>query len=393
MTVSFEQTLRRIEQQLDEGLFTRGAQMAVEVGGERVLDLAIGDSGADGEMSAEHVFRVYCTIKPVTAVAVAGLVARGVLDLDAPLEPLLPDLRILEGGVTLRHVLTHTAGLQRPMAVEMELLPAGKRREAVARQRPAPGFRIGVDAAYSEFAGWQVLGWLVETATGTPLRAYLRETVLAPLGLQSTWIGMTDEEYDVVLFRLGVNSDMRNLGGFPLLFERTRRVCTETNPAHGGYTNARDLARFYSRVLDGLRGNDVEGLPPASTLRMFCSPARPRIYDQVLDRECSYGLGFMTELDQHAFGDRCSASSFGHSGNVGSSFAFADPERALAVGVVFNGLVGHETAFLRRRALVNALYGDLDAHDAGTPTVGPDDPASLRDRRVRSRFNLRRRVR
>jgi hypothetical protein len=55
----------------------------------------------------------------------------------------------------------------------------------------------------------------------------------------------------------------------------------------------------------------------------------------------------------------CSPSSFGHSGNVGSSFAFADPEHDLAVAVVFNGIVDSESSFLRRPAVVGSLYHDL----------------------------------
>jgi hypothetical protein len=55
----------------------------------------------------------------------------------------------------------------------------------------------------------------------------------------------------------------------------------------------------------------------------------------------------------------CSPSSFGHSGNVGSSFAFADPEHDLAVAVVFNGIVDSESSFLRRPAVVGSLYADL----------------------------------
>ena len=91
----------------------------------------------------------------------------------------------------------------------------------------------------------------------------------------------------------------------------------------------------------------------------FCSPARPSVYDKVLNRECSFGLGFMTELRQHTFvGDRYSSRAFGHSGNVGTSFAFADPEHDLTVGVVFNGMVDYEAASLRRpRAREHALPG------------------------------------
>lgn len=394
VTPAFDRTLARLHRELDEGLFTRGAQVAVELGGALVLDEALGDAGTGEPVTPEHVFRVYCTIKPVTAVAVARLVDAGVLALDEPLADRLPDLAVLEGGVTLRHVLTHTAGLQRPMAVEMEMVAPERRRAAVARASRPPGRRLGVDAAYSEYAAWHVLGWLIEATTGEPLREHLRAHVLDPLGCSSTHVGMTRDEYLAVRPRLGVNCDMRHRGAYPMLFERSERVCTETNPAHGGYTNARDLARFYGALLDRLAGGGPDVLPAPATLARFCSPARPRVYDEVLDRECSYGLGFMTDLSDHAFGDRCGPASFGHSGNVGASFAFADPGRALAVGIVFNGLVDHETAFLRRRALVNALYADLDA--AGTtPGAGAagDDGANHGRRAPARRFPLRRRGR
>jgi CubicO group peptidase (beta-lactamase class C family) len=388
-TAVFDQTLHRIEMQLEDGLFTRGAQMTVEVGGERVVDIAIGDNGVGEAMSPEHVFRVYCTIKPVTVLAIASLLERGEVTLDEPLSARLPQSPMLEGGVTLRHVLTHTAGLHRPMGIEMEMLTTAKREQALQKARRPSDWRLGVDAAYSEYVGWHVLGWLLEAVSGQPLREYLRDTVLAPRGLDSTWIGMSRDEYRAVLPRLGVNADMRNLGGFPMLFERSSRVCTETNPAHGGYTNARDLARFYSSLLATLDERDeAAGLAPSTaTLWAFVTPQRPRVYDKVLDRDCTFGFGFMTDLHEHAFGDRCSDASFGHSGNVGASFAFADPERDLAVGVVFNGLVGHEAAFLRRRALINALYADLDAIDETRAAA----EAAAEPARGRSRFSLRRR--
>jgi CubicO group peptidase (beta-lactamase class C family) len=206
---------------------------------------------------------------------------------------------------------------------------------------------------------------------------------------------MTPDEYRAVRPRIGVNDDMRKQGRFPMLFERSVRVCLETNPAHGGYTTAHDLSRFYSALLarldDGaaLDGSRVDALPPADVLREFVSPARAVTYDRVLDRECSYGLGFMTDLRRHAFGDACSPTTFGHSGNIGSSFGFADPERGLAVGAVVNGLVDHETAFLRRRALLNALYADLDA--AGDPPAErASEPDAARPRR--SWFGRRRTI-
>jgi CubicO group peptidase (beta-lactamase class C family) len=364
----FERTLRRLEFELEEMQFTRGAQLAVDYRGERVFDVGLGDAGTGEPMTPEHVFRVYCTIKPFLAVAVANLVDTDVLDLDEPLGPRLPEVELLRNGVTLQHVLTHTAGLHTVQGIPMEMVAPERRRRIVEKARlPAP-WRVGVAAAYSEYAAWNIMGWLVEDVTGEPLREHLRAQLLDPLELTDTFIGMTSEQYREVLPRLGVNHDMRGLQSYPMLFERTERVCTETNPAHGGYTTARDLARFYRALLDRLADEDDEAtdnaLPASDVLDEFCTTARPPVFDEVLDRVCPFGLGFMTELDQHAFGDACSPSSFGHSGNVGASFAFADPERDLAVGVVFNGLIGYDAAFLRRRALLRALYLDLDDLDA-----------------------------
>ena len=127
----------------------------------------------------------------------------------------------------------------------------------------------------------------------------------------------TREEYAANFGRLGVNFDLH--GGwqaFPMLVERTERVCCETNCAYGGYTNARDLARLYSAVLAQLQGASDPALPSAATLSAFCSRARACTYDSVLQRECEFGLGFMTNLVDHRFGVECSPESFGHSGNV-----------------------------------------------------------------------------
>ena len=376
----FQRTQDRLEYELDQGLFTRGAQVVVDVDGERLLDVAMGDNGLGASMAPDHIFRVYCTIKPLLAVLVARLVEEGRCALDEPLAAYLPAMRCLEGGVTVRHVMTHTAGLHPMMGMSMEMFPPGRRREIMEQAARPPGWRLGRDAGYSEFAGWQVLGWMVEAITHETLREYMRAQLLEPLGLAHTFVGMTHDEYVRVAPRIGVNCDVRNLQMFPMLYERTERVCAETNPAHGGYTNARDLASFYSALLARRAGSGNDALPSGSTLDMFCTTAREPVFDVVLDRVCTFGLGFMTSLEQHAFGDSCGPASFGHSGNVGTSFAFADPDRDLAVGVVFNGLVGYEAAFLRRRAIVRAVYLDLDE------LQGPRDDAPMQTRSRRRLF-------
>ena len=73
----FSRTRERLEYELDDGGFTRGAQVVVEVGGERLLDVAVGDNGLGATLTPEHILRVYCTIKPLLAIIVAQLVEDG----------------------------------------------------------------------------------------------------------------------------------------------------------------------------------------------------------------------------------------------------------------------------------------------------------------------------
>jgi hypothetical protein len=58
--------------------------------------------------------------------------------------------------------------------------------------------------------------------------------------------------------------------------------------------------------------------------------------------------------------------------------AFVDPAHDVAVGVIFNGVVGHESACLRRCALVRSLYADLAG---GAPAADPEPAAPTRRRR------------
>ena len=360
MTTEFPATRASVERELCEYRSTHGVQIAVTRHGEPVLDLAAGDDGTGKPATTSSVFRVYCTTKPLLATVIAGLVDDDTIDLDEPLTSHLGDIPVLAGGVTWRHLLTHTAGLGRPMAFEMEVIPPDRRRATIETMSGAPGFRIGNDAAYSEYASWHLAGWAVEAVTGEPLRALLRAW-LDQLGLHDTWIGMTPTDYQAQRDRIGVNHDRRGKARpLPMLLERGERWCTEVNPAHGGYTTATDLAAFYSTLLRCLDGAACDSLPTPQTLRTFTSPARPALHDQVLDRVCSYGLGFMTPLGDHAFGEAPGPASFGHSGYAGASFGLADPDHMVTVAAIYNGIVEHQDAFQRRTDLLRGIYQDLD---------------------------------
>src|SRR5438046_788508 len=89
-----------------------GAQLYVAHKGSGVAALPSGRARADVGMTAAAWMTWFAMAKAVTAVAVAQQWARGAFDVDEPAARYLPELAAgSKGAVTIRHLLTHTAGL------------------------------------------------------------------------------------------------------------------------------------------------------------------------------------------------------------------------------------------------------------------------------------------
>ncbi len=119
-----------------------------------------------------------------TTFAVMLLVDRGDLDVGAPASRYLPDFR--GGGkddITLRHLLTHTAGLQQWVPTYYHASDADA---AYAYVRDLPlGWAVGEGRHYSDL-GFMLLGRVVERVARKSLDTFLRDELYAPLGLRST---------------------------------------------------------------------------------------------------------------------------------------------------------------------------------------------------------------
>lgn len=203
--------------------------------------------------------------QPLTAWGVWRLVEQGRLELDAPVERSLtrwhlPPSPWDESAVTVRRVLTHTAGLSlrtiAPSATRKQELPTlaealarvtdGERsgRDAPGDSAAAPGLRLvqapGSGWRYSS-GGYALLQLLIEEVTHRPFADYMRTEVLQPLGLKSTAFVWRDD------FRgrraTGYTRDGRPVP--PLL-----------HPAPGAsglYTTAEDFAHWLAADLPGRR--------------------------------------------------------------------------------------------------------------------------------------------
>src|SRR5262249_3820760 len=101
-----------LEEGMDEGLHL-GAQLHVALRGETVADAALGENRPGEPLTPDHLMLWLSSTKPGAAVAIAQLWERGLLELDDPVARHLPEFAA-EGkeGITLRPLLTHTAGIR-----------------------------------------------------------------------------------------------------------------------------------------------------------------------------------------------------------------------------------------------------------------------------------------
>ena len=142
---------------------------------------------------ADTVYPWFSMTKLVTATAVMQLADRGQLDLESPVASLVPDFpnRDVGGRVTIRHLLSHSAGLANPIPVGW-VRPADAPAEDLdaftarllnkhSRLRGTPGQR----ASYSNL-GYLVLGVVIQAASGVSYVDYVRAQVLEPLGMTTT---------------------------------------------------------------------------------------------------------------------------------------------------------------------------------------------------------------
>jgi N-acyl-D-amino-acid deacylase len=286
---------------------------AVAVGHKGKVVYARGFGFADRETKEraqpESLFRIASVSKPITAVAVLQLVERGKLRLNAHVFSLL-DLKAPARGfdarwkkVTVAQLLMHRGGWDRdksfdPMFVSPRIVRA---LDCAPPAMPAAiiqymlgqrlDFEPGTREAYSNF-GYCLLGRVVEKASGQSYEQYVRQHVLAPLGIRSMRIGHTLQRAPGE-----VHYHNRGKGRAVMGPQQGKPVpvpygawCVEAMDAHGGWiASAPDLVRFAMAFDDPAR---CKILKASSIQRMFAAPAGEE------KKDAWYAMGWSVRPDQ-----------------------------------------------------------------------------------------------
>lgn len=358
-------------------MFRTGTQPALALSvrrrGQLVLERAIGHERPGVLATPRTPFCTFSISKSVTAVVMHMLDERDRLRLDDPVCEYIPEFaRHGKEWVTIRHVLTHRAGIPTVTAAFTDPLDAltDPERVVAALCDAKPVFLPGRRLAYHAITGGFVLGEVVKRVTGHGIDRFLADEIARPLGFEHLSYGIAPE-------RIAEVAENR-FTGWPVPFPMSRlirralgvslpdavaasndpRWLTAVVPSGNVMATADDLARFYELLL---RGGELDGkrVLAARTVRRLLVESAYLEPDLTLGLAVRYGQGVMLgSLPISLFGPH-TERAFGHYGLI-NMVAFADPERDISVGLVTSG----------KAVIANqlpALFGLLKAIAGGIP--------------------------
>ncbi len=351
-----------------------GAQVYVSMDGKVVVDDAVGigeledprtGAGVAGRPATRDDWWLWLSAsKPIGAIAVAQLWEAGRFDLDAPVAETISEFA--QGGkdtVTMRHILTHTAGFPN---VDVEFVESTW-DNAIHKVCAAPlqqDWVIGDTAGYHTRSSWYVLGEVVRRIDGRDYWRYVRESIFQPLGMMNCWIGMPAEVFDANRQCI-VPSYFTEKGALAPLDMNDKSTVVPSFPPGNGRGPIRELGWYYETLLNGGQRNGAR-IVRSGTVDEFTRPHRVGKTDTTFQHRMDWGLGCILDSKQYGkqtvpygYGDHASPQTFGHGGHM-SVTAFADPEYRLVVAAGFNGLPGHPRHNKRVRDFCTAVYLDLE---------------------------------
>ncbi len=357
-----------------EGILERrpavGLAVGVVHGGQLVFYHGHGfaDIAARSPVTEHTVFRIASLTKVFTAVAVMQLVERGQVDLDAPVSGYLRAYDLIPVAsehrpVTLRHLLTHTAGI--PEVLRLADLfhpswgPFGDRPAVLSVEpgEPLPSlaeyYRDGLALvaepgtvfAYSNH-GFATLGQIIEDVSGRSLGSYFQEQLFEPLGMTGTVYGRLEP----ATVPRAVGYVIRSSGPVPV---------ADRDWISGGASNISsttgDVARFVAALLSAGSVEHGSILGAATRATMFEPHYQPDA------RLPGMGLGF--------FRSECGGRRVvEHSGTLPGfhSHLLAAPDPGIGIIAFTNGATGASSWLpVELRGLLRHLLGEPD----GAPRV------------------------
>jgi len=357
-------------------------QLCLRHNGRVVLNRAIGHGWGNAptdppdaekvQATTETPFCVYSAAKAITATVVHMLVEREYFSLDDRVCDYLPTYTSHgKDRTTIRHVMTHSAGVPFPTGPRPDLRrmdDSEYAREKLGELKPL--YRPGLMHLYHALTWGPLVREIVSAATGKNIRDILAAEILDPLGFRWTNYGVAAQDVPLVApshatgkplpapiagaFRTAVGGTLHQI----IPFSNTSRFLTGVVPSSNTVSTAYELSRF-AEILR--RGGELDGvrIMRPETLRTAvaeCRRLRPDFATGLVPLR--WGTGFM--LGSNRFGPfgRNAPAAFGHTGLVNIA-VWADPQRKLAAGLISSGKPGRHREGDRYTAVMDRIAAEI----------------------------------
>lgn len=299
---------------------TPGAAVTVIQSGRVVYEKGFGvaDAETGAPVRPETLFRIGSTTKMFTAAAVLTLVEEHRVELDKPIEAYVPRLPAKLGALTLRQLLSHTAGLG-DRASRYGRSDDDALGDAI-RALPPEILELDPGAVYSYSSlGYWIAGLVLESVTGQPYADAVAKRVLRPLGMtRSTFRPLEAITYPFAQQHEG------GAGKAPTVL-RPFAEDAATYPGGSLFSSARELARF---VIAFLQNGSLDGkqVLPAGVVAAMSQP-----HAAIPGGSEHYTFGLVASTDRGVF-------TLSHGGaRIGfGSMIFMAPKQRSAIIVVTN---------------------------------------------------------
>ncbi len=373
---SVEDVWRSVVDVYETGLYP-ALGLTIRHRGELVLDRVIGHSignAPDDPPDVEPVqatpatlFSLFSASKVVTAMLVHALDDAGKLHLDDRVVEYVPEFgRHGKERVTLRHVLTHTAGIPIVPGDDVDVALLARPDEIVrllcdARPTSVAGRRL----AYHALTGGYILQAVIERVTGKGIRQVLDELVRQPLGMKDFTYGVAEADLPRVARHAITGPRARGPHGWLLRrslgitheqaveYSNDPRYLTAVVPSGNIMATAEETCRFFECLRNDGRWQGRQVFDRRTVHRATAEQTYLEL-DSVLMMPIRYGMGFMLG-GRHSvlFGHR-TEQAFGHLGFT-NVVCWADPERHVSVAFMNTGKPFLSLRLLKWAAVMRAI--------------------------------------
>ncbi|MFV8318980.1 lipase LipE [Mycobacterium sp. 23] len=357
-------------------------QLCIRRNGKVVLNRAIGHGWGNAptdEPDAEKIpvttdtpFCVYSAAKGITATVVHMLVDQGVFALDDRVCEYIPSYTSHgKDRTTIRHVLTHSAGVPFPTGPKPDLRRADDHeyaQEQLGKLRPL--YPPGRMHMYHALTWGPLMREIVYAAAGKDIRDILAAQILDPLHFRWTNFGVAPQDIPLVapshptgkplppaiaaIFRKAIGGTVHEI----IPYTNTPAFLSTVVPSSNTISTAHELSRFAEIWR---RGGELDGVRIMSPERMYGAVQesrrlRPDVAVGLMPAR--WGTGYMLGTERFGPFGRNAPQAFGNLG-LANIAIWADPARGMSAGLISSGKPGKDPELKRYKALMDTIAASI----------------------------------